>query len=321
MRTRLRQFSTLLLVSALWWPAPAEGQTRERGPWWPHARWGPKDQAGASNWITPAKVLEAAELIETGKIYELGHPYDPGMPLFADRTYSITTVSWPTWGPFPEGDLQVVGMDEMIVGQLGQIGTQFDGPGHPGIRLRFDDGETHDVFYNGYTAEEMRGPYGLRKLGVEHVRPYFTRGVLVDVAGLKGVETLPHGYRVTVADIEQALGRQGITPDGIRPGDAVFINYGWSRLWDSPTEFLDQWPSIAGEVVQWLVERQVSLFGEDGVGSHVHGRLVTQHGIFMLEAMRFDELLADEVYEFLFVFTPLPLTGATGSPGRPIGIR
>ncbi len=49
-------------------------QTRDEGPWWPHPIWGPEDQAGGSNWITPAKVLEAIKLVKTGKTYELGGP-------------------------------------------------------------------------------------------------------------------------------------------------------------------------------------------------------------------------------------------------------
>ena len=64
-------------------------QTRESGPWWPNPDWGPEDQAGASNWITPAKVMEAMQLVRTGKLYELGQLYESGMPFFGQRTYSL----------------------------------------------------------------------------------------------------------------------------------------------------------------------------------------------------------------------------------------
>ena len=67
---------------------------------WP-SQWGADDQAGASNWMTAEKVMEAVSLIETGEIYELGRPYRHGMPLFGNRTYSLTIPGAPTGGPFP----------------------------------------------------------------------------------------------------------------------------------------------------------------------------------------------------------------------------
>ena len=66
--------------------------------WWP-SRWGPNDEAGASNWITPAKVLEAARLIKTGKIYDIGRVYETGMPLFGTRRYTFRIPGTPTGGP------------------------------------------------------------------------------------------------------------------------------------------------------------------------------------------------------------------------------
>ena len=77
----------------------ALAQTRSEGPWWPHSLWGPDDQAGGSNWITPAKVLEAIRLIKTGEVYELGHVYERGMPLFGQRTYSMFIAGSPTYPP------------------------------------------------------------------------------------------------------------------------------------------------------------------------------------------------------------------------------
>ena len=83
---------------------PATGQTREQGPWWPHPLWGPEDEAGGSNWITPGVVLRAARLVETGKVYELGQVYELGMPLFGQRTYALSIPGSPTGGPFGENN-------------------------------------------------------------------------------------------------------------------------------------------------------------------------------------------------------------------------
>lgn len=319
-RSRTRIFA---LTASMFWalvPAAAEAQETER--WWPHPRWGPDDQAGGSNWITPDKVLEALELVETGEIYELSHVYEPGMPVLTGRTYSLYIPSFPT-GPLGE---DLVYNDEVLVAEIGQVGTQFDGPGHIGKRVATEDGEVIDIFYNGVRGSEMQAPYGLRKLGVEHVGPYMTRGVLIDVAGYKGVETLPDQYVVTLEDVLGALDAQGMSEEDIRPGDALLFNFGWWRLWPDPKVMSGAWPGIGRPVAEWIVEREASMVGSDAATDEasqwvVHGELMLKHGIFNLELMNFEELLRDGIHEFMFVFTPLRLKGATGSPGRPLAIR
>ena len=81
---------------------------------------------------------------------------------------------------------------------------------------------------------------------------------------------------------------------------------------------------------QWTTEVVPKLVGdflggkpvpEPGMMFPVHQELIVKAGIFNLENMVYDELLADETYEFLFVFTPIRFKGGTGSPGRPIAIR
>jgi kynurenine formamidase len=168
---------------------------------------------------------------------------------------------------------------------------------------------------------------------VEQVKPIVTRGVLIDLAGLKNVATLPAGYEVTLADVRAALARQGIDEASITPGDAVFFNYGTSLGWTDPDKRVAGPPSGIGmEVARWIVARQATMVGSDAGGLEVapsdttvafpvHQELIMRNGIFNLENMRFDGLLADRVFEFLFVFTPLRLEGASGSPGRPIAIR
>jgi kynurenine formamidase len=320
----------ILLPLAVGWVQPVSGQTRERGPWWP-SRWGPDDQSGASNWITPDKILASVKLVRTGKVYELGQPYDRSMPLGYGRSFMLTIPGSPTHGPL--GSNQLVAHDEFLAASIGQIGTQFDGLGHIGQRIRMADGSLQDVFYNGVTREEMRDPYGLKRLGIEHVKPIVTRGILVDVAGLKNVPTLPAGYEVTVADVRAALQRQGIDEASIAPGDAIFFNYGTSLGWTDPARQVPGPPSGIGmEVARWVIAKQATMVGSDAGGTEaaprdstqafpVHHELIAKNGIFNLENMHFEGLVADRVYEFLFIFTPLRLVGATGSPGRPIAIR
>lgn len=299
-------------------------QDREQGPWWPHPIWGAEDQAGGSNWITPDKIMESLSLVKTGKVYELGLPYHRGMPLIGQRSYSMTMPGFPTGGPFENG---LVYNDEFLCTEIGQVGTQFDGPAHIGQQVTMSDGTTTNVYYNGFTQEEMQSPYELKKLGVEHIKPIITRGVLLDVAGYKGVETLRDSYEITLEDVRNTLAKQGIDERSIKPGDAILFNTGWWRLVDSPDQYLTfGWAGLGQDVIQWIIDKKASMTGYDASGdalgsSDVHLQLGMQNGIFSQEFMTFETLLEDEVYEFLFIFTPIRFTGATGSPGRPIAIR
>ena len=167
---------------------PADGETPIGLKWWP-SEWGPEDQKGAANRLTPEKVLQAKNLIRAGQIYQLGRVYQAEMPLAGKRHFALTIPGLPTGAP--TGKNQIVHNDEMFSGEIGQVGTQFDGLGHIGVHMNNDN-----VFYNGNKLSEFGSAYGLKKLGVEHAGP-FVRGVLLDVAGVKAA--LPGGYAITVA--------------------------------------------------------------------------------------------------------------------------
>ena len=149
------------------------------------------DQRGAANLVTPARVLAAATLIREGRIYELGRRYEAGMQLFGNRHFSLTIPGLPTVNI--GGENAVVFNDELVSGELGQIGTQFDGLGHVGTEI---DGDF--VFYNGRKLSEFGTAYGLTALGIENVGTIFTRGVLVDEPRIKGVPRLPASYIITI---------------------------------------------------------------------------------------------------------------------------
>ena len=324
---RLPFFVVLLLCTLV----NTKAQTAEQGPWWPHPIWGAGDQAGSSNWITPEKVVEAFKLVESGEIYEMGQVYESGMPLVGDRVYSMRSPGSPSGGPF--GVNQVVYNDDFLTTEIGQVGTQFDGPGHIGTRLAFEDGTTKDVYYNGFTGDQMYSPYGLRELGIENVKPIITRGILIDIAGFKGVKNLPEKYEVTLADVKGALAKQGLSEDDIEDGDAIFFRYGWSVFWDTPEKYNRPAPGIGMEVGEWIVKMNAAMVGSDQSGLEVgesaepdhfipvHQLLIMQNGIWNLENLNFDQLIEEQVYQFLFIFTPVRFKGATGSPGRPIAIK
>jgi kynurenine formamidase len=298
-------------------------QTPLDKPWWP-SEWGAEDEKGASNRLTPERVLEAARLIREGKVYSLGRTYEPGMPSFGNRHFSLTIPGRPTGGPF--GENQLVYNDELFSGEIGQVGTQFDGLGHVGTRI-----EGEDVFYNGFKLSEFGDAYGLKRLGVENAGPFFTRGVLLDVAAYKNVERLEGGYIITVEDIEGTLARQGIE---IREGDVVLFHTGLGKLWMKDNEtYGTSNPGPGVTAIRWLVEKKIVMTGADTENVEAvpgenpnrafegHHWLMNRNGIHNFENLDLEELASDRVYEFAFVFAPLKLKGATGSPGNPIAVR
>lgn len=310
----VRTHSLVVLVVLAGTATLAYGQ----GDRWYPSRWGADDQRGAANRVTPAKVLEARNAIQKGRIYQLGHVYEAGMPMYGTRHYSIRIPY-----PFPmPGKNQAVYHDEIISGELGQIGTQFDGLGHMGIG---------DLFYNGNRRTEFAQPEGLTKLGIENVGAIVTRGVLIDVAKFKGVEQLPPTYEITPADLKGALQKQGVQ---IRSGDVVLIHTGWSSLWmKDNARYGATEPGIGLAAAQFLVDAEVVVVGADTWGvevmpnpdpsltAPVHQLLLTRNGIYLHENLVTAELARDNAYEFMYSFAPLRLKGATGSPGNPIAIR
>jgi kynurenine formamidase len=167
---------------------------------------------------------------------------------------------------------------------------------------------------------------GFTKLGIEKVGTLMTRGVLIDVAGLQGVETLPDTYEITVQDVQQALQKQQLT---LRPGDT-----GWGRLWEKDNaRYTKSAPGIGVAAAQWLVQQDPMLVGADNgpvevspnpdtqISLPVHQIMLVGHGIHLLENLKLDELAAKSVYEFAFVMQPLKIQGGTGSTVAPVAIR
>jgi kynurenine formamidase len=298
-------------------------------PWWP-SKWGAGDEAGASNHITPAKVLDAAKWIRDGKVYKIGRTYEQGMPLFGARAFTLRIPGGPTGGPF--GGNKLVYHDEFLATEIGQTGTQFDGLGHIGIQMGKDGDKSEMRFYNGFTAAEISDAYGLKKLGTEKLKPLLTRGHLVDVQAVKG-RMLDAGEEISLADVRAALQRQNMQEADIKPGDAILFNTGWGSLWMKNNDRYNAGePGIGLEVGRWVVEKDLCLTAADtwavevvpnpdkNLAFVVHSELQTKHGILNHENLVFDELIADRKYQFVYIFTPAPIKGATGSNGCPIAV-
>jgi kynurenine formamidase len=314
MQFRSRTSAAVIIAIAIVSCTAIRGQTEK---WYP-SKWGAADQRGAANRLTPAKVLEAKNLIKQGSVYQLGRVYETGMPMFGTRHYSLR---------IPQafkiaGTNQAIYHDELVSGELGQIGTQFDGLGHLGIG---------DLFYNGNNRRDFAQPEGLTKLGIENVGPVVTRGVLLDIAGLKGVAQLEPMYEITSADLRGALQREKLE---IHAGDVVLIHTGWGSLWMKDNQKYGQsCPGIGLEAAQFLAEKEITVVGADNwgvevfpnpnasLGAPVHQFMLARNGIYLHENLNTADLARDNAYEFAYIFVPLLLKGATGSPGSPIAIR
>jgi kynurenine formamidase len=306
--------------------APAAGQADR---WWP-SKWGAGDEAGATNHMTPAKTLEVSRTIRDGKVYRIGRVYEQGMPMFGARAFALRIPGGPTGGPF--GANKLIYNDEFLATEIGQAGTQFDGLGHIGIQQGRDGDKNEMRFYNGFTSQEINDAYGLRKLGIEKLKPIFTRGHLLDIMALKG-GMMDVGQEITLADIRGALARQSMNEADIKPGDGIFLNTGWGSLWMKNNDrYNSGCPGIGVEVANWMIQKDITVTGADtwpvevvpnpdkNVAFPVHGMLITRNGILIHENMIFDDLIAERKYQFVYVFSPSPIKGATGSTGGPIAI-
>ncbi len=317
---------------------------------WAPSEWGPDDKVGAPNRTTPAMVLKAVTLVKQGKVATLGKVYQQDAPAFGSRGWRLTIPGLPTGGPF--GPQMLVYNDEYLSTEIGQIGTQFDGPGHIGVLT-----SEGNYFYNGRFAEDADvGTYGLGPLGVEYVaqKGFVCRGVLLDAVALRGGQ-LPVPVAndpsdpgiVTDADIEAMIARQGIAPIG--EGDCVFLYTGHGDIWHPSdwdsfdaaeksrriAEFNSGEPGFGASACEYMAARKIILWGSDTWASEAVGKgfggehpqpfechitMMTKNGIWNIENLDLSQLVADGAYEFLFAWSPLKMKGATGSPGNPIAM-
>lgn len=308
-------------------------------------------EAGATNTQTAEKARQAAKLVKSGEKFMLGHVYEPEMPVNPTVVYDLQLT--PTIVFASQGF-----NGEVMTASIGQMGTQLDALGHFGWLP--PGGSTADdlVFYGGFTGADVHGPNGLLHLGAEKLKAFFTRGVLIDVRRhLFDNQVLPSGYEITLDDMEEVLDEQKMDWNDIEEGDVVLFTTGWEENWTQPSavyyaggpgDMTGGTPGIGLEVAEHLASLGIACVGSDnwgvevmGVGNRkptppgipypVHHHLQVKHGISHQESMHLSDL-ADSIaaehpkpkkkdYFFAYTMTPLPIKGATGSPGIPMAIR
>lgn len=289
------------------------------------SKWGPDDEIGSANTITPESIMAAAGLVKKGVARHLGIVVDGETPAFGARYLSVTVLQpGQQYGsvPFPNGFIY---NDDMFTGWLG-IGSQIDSLSHAGVH----DGDG-DKLYNCFEAAEISQSTGMTKLGIEKIPPLVARGVVLDMAAHFGVEHMEAGQFFTAADVKEQADAQGVE---LREGDVVLFHTGWTEyvLPSDPAKWGAGEPGMSEDVSEMMAEIGVLAVGADTWGVDVvppenpdrpfqgHITLLKENGIYILEVMNTGPLVDDEAWEFMFVLGPSRLRGAVQAIIDPIAL-
>ncbi len=296
-------------------------------------RWGADDELGTLNFVTPEDIVKAAGLIRKGKVFALGLPLDQKLQsgLFGGRWNPIHTM-------LATGTDAISGnQDERprlryaddAINMPCQASTQWDALAH----IFLDD-----KMYNGYDAR-LVDSNGARRNGIEHTRNRMVgRGVLLDVARVKGVDALEDGERISNRDLDDTAAAQGVE---VRRGDFVIVRTGQQEAYlakgDWGTYAGGDAPGLAFETAYWIHGKEIAAICTDTWGCEVrpnetpeanqpwHWVVIPKIGITMGEIFYLKELAEDcaedRIYEFFFCAPPLNLPGGCGSPINPQAIK
>ena len=306
----------LVLAMATTFTSPAFAEAD----WFP-SKYGAQDTLGAINNLSAEKIVQAAKLIKTGKAYPLGVETGPDSPAYPPRSYSMTVLQLDDGTGTPLGSNKATGNDDLMNLWMG-IGSQIDGLGHMGV---------NHVYYNGNHARDFVTPKGLTKLSIDKLPPIVTRGILLDIAALKGQDILPTGTAINSDDIKAAAKAANIN---IESGDVVLLHTGWLNVMDNdPQKFMAGQPGLGLEGAKYLAALGVVAVGADNWALEVlpaedksqmfpvHPELLAKNGVYILENMDTRALAADGVSEFLFVLGQPRFVGAVQAVINPVAIH
>jgi kynurenine formamidase len=259
-------------------------------------------------------------LVAGGRVYDLAHPLEPTMPVSPNHP-GFRMALLRRHGDMVRADGGSASNEMIVMG--GHTGTHFDALAHVS-----HDGKLH----GGVDAQEAQAGGRFKQLGVETVAPIVCRGVLLDVAGARGVESLPPGEPIAADELRRVAEREGVT---LPKDGAVLIRAASARQWGAPPRYLGHDGGVPGpdtSAAELIAESRAHVTGHDsmayewlapGAGHALlpaHRVLLVEHGVHIVENVDLERLAADRVYEFLFVCLPLKLVGGTGSPVRPIAV-
>ena len=294
--------------------------------WYP-SRFGADDILGSFNLVTPQSILKALALVTQGKVYDLSHVLDQDMPVpgfhgafFANTQYTLKNGA--EWHDRNIGLMKNgYSAQNLRINMSDHTGTHIDQLNHVGIKQENGD----YLLYNGLRDSDIVGSFGTTKLGIEHMPPLITRGVLIDVVGYKGVDLLPAGYAISPEELDTVLAKQQVE---VREGDTVLVHTGWGKTRNDPVKALSGEPGLSKRCAAWAVKKNIVSWGldqfgtdpvpfeEEGLALPMHLEMLTKNGIRLMEYIYMDEIVRDKVYEFCVIAAPLKFKGGTGSPIR-----
>lgn len=300
-------------------------------------RWGPEDEVGSLNYLTPAEVLRGVGAVRTGKVFtlalEIGHR--GGEPLWPGRM-SARHFPIQDRGSYEAGKAQTIpggveyAEDGLIVALHGP--THCDGLAHTWL---------DDLAWNGFPAGDSKS--GLRRAGILPVaeRGIVGHAVLLDVARHKGLPYLPMHTQVTLADLVDTAKAQGVV---IARHDIIVVRTGIFRLYyeEGATAFyedLDE-PGLSYEpdLLEWFHDMEIPVSGTDNCAGELllplttdgamlpmHAALSRNLGVVFIEAHWLeawaDDCAADGKYDALYMTAPLKIRGGTASPVNPVVVK
>jgi kynurenine formamidase len=270
-------------------------------------RWGKDDQLGSANLVTTAKRKQAVGLVKIGTTVSLAH--NP-----------LTERAEDNANPFEHTMLRGFSMDRYAVSYHGYAHSHIDALCH--ILYK-------DQTYNGYARADVNTEKGCTKLGIDNLKNgIVTRGILLDIPRLKGVEFLEPGTAVYVEDLEAWEKKAGVK---ISSGDAILLRTGrWARRAKlGPWNVGQNAAGLHASVAPWIKERGVAFAGSDlaldvvpsqveGMTLPVHTLFITALGINLLDNQDLEALGETAAklnrWEFMLTINPVPVTGGTGFP-------
>ncbi len=311
--------------------ARLEGSPRNWG------RWGGDDEIGMLNLLTPEKVVESVSYVRSGKVFTLAIPIGSpgGDPVWPGRGGPVKHMTVDKSDYDSGRQVRFPGEAEYAddwIGAYLQGSTQYDAIGH----MWFGD-----QLYNGFPAESTIG--GLRRCSVERIaeKGVVGRGVLLDIARLRGKRALDSGEPVTLADLETAAEQQGVE---IRSGDILLLRTGWIGVFyeQGPeafyTEpFLEPGLVYSPELVDWFHEHDIVSLSTDTIANEItmdpetgwvatlHIALMANLGVAFSEIVQLDALAddcaEDGQWDFLYAAAPMRIVEGAGAPVNPIAIK
>jgi len=291
-------------------------------------RWGADDEIGTINLITPEATRRGAACVKRGVSFSLALPlHHDGVQTgrIPNRVNPIHTMIGINT-PFTGDRDKVCLSDDMVVMGL-QAATHWDGLAHASYENRI---------YNGFAAATVTAEAGATKCGVHKLKPIVTRGILLDVARVKGVRRLDAGYPISPADLDAALAMAKLA---VEPGDVLLVRTGQMEHLQTGDKDAYRLPSpgLTVGTAPWFRERDVAAVATDTMPFEVypcehadvlfpvHLLHLVEMGMTQGQNWHLDGLAedcaADGVYEFLLSATPEPVVGGVGSPVNPVATK